>query len=113
MKKNEADDSVSAVRQSLLENKRCKPFLGGGLGVCFIFLSGLLPSCIAMTLISLMACQPLERVTFWNSLRSMATLLCDLENAENEYVSNALKMLSHYFVISLIFFKSIFFLFSF
>lgn len=80
--------------------------------MCVLFLSGLLPSCIAMALISLMACRPLEMVTFRNSLRGMAMLLCDLENAENEYVSNALKMLSHDLVISIfLFFKSIFFSF--
>lgn len=66
--------------------------------VCVSFLSGLLPSCVAMTLIALMACRPLETVTFRDSLRGMAMFLCDLENAENEYVSNALKMLSHDFV---------------
>lgn len=81
------------------------PNLFWGVGwVCVLFLSGLLPSCIAMTLISLMACRPFGKVTFRDSLRGVAMFLCDLENAENEYVSNALKMLSHDVVISLIFF---------
>lgn len=61
--------------------------------VCVLFLSGLLPSCIAMTLISLMACRPLKMAIFRDGLRDMTMSLCDLENAENEYVSNALKML--------------------